>query len=368
MFILGSVVNVHRPRMKKAEYEALKQKLAKDDYFYNFYLNNCNDYVCREFNINLSTVYKLVKDLEIELSPEQIKYKNKIAGEQKCLETFGVTNPFASEQVQDRIKEANLSKYGVENVFAADEIKNKIAQTTLEKYGVENVAQSAEVKQKIKNTCLAKYGVENYAQTAECREKVLDTLLKRYGRTDVGCFGSPEHTKAILEKYGTVYVTQRPEVQEKARQTSLEKFGVTHYSKTLNFHNKIRKRYVYDSQAFDSLPELAIWIYCRDKGIDIKRTPCSFQYVFAGKDYTYFPDFEIAGQLVEIKGDHFFKEDGTMCNPFNHKQDSLYEAKHQCGLQNNVVFWRKADYQVYVDYFKENYTISDYVFKKKVEE
>ena len=32
----------------------------------------------------------------------------------------------------------------------------------------------------------------------------------------------------------------------------------------------------------------------------------------------YFPDFEIEGKFYEIKGDQFFNEDGTMCNPFNH--------------------------------------------------
>ena len=40
------------------------------------------------------------------------------------------------------------------------------------------------------------------------------------------------------------------------------------------------------------------------------------------------PDFLVDGHYVEIKGDHFFKKDGTMQNPYDHRQDGLYEAKH----------------------------------------
>ena len=51
----------------------------------------------------------------------------------------------------------------------------------------------------------------------------------------------------------------------------------------------------------------------------------------------YFPDFKIGDKCFEIKGDHFFKEDGTMQNPYDHSQDLLYEAKHQCMLKNHVI-------------------------------
>lgn len=50
----------------------------------------------------------------------------------------------------------------------------------------------------------------------------------------------------------------------------------------------------------------------------------------------YFPDFRIGNKCFEVKGSHFFKDDGTMQNPFDHSQDALYEAKHQCMLKNHV--------------------------------
>jgi len=35
-------------------------------------------------------------------------------------------------------------------------------------------------------------------------EKSNQTKLERYGRTDVGCFGSVEHNKALIEKHGSL--------------------------------------------------------------------------------------------------------------------------------------------------------------------
>lgn len=364
---MGSTVSISRPRIKKADYENLKKNIDKE-YFYIFYLNNCNDYVCKEFEINLSTLYKLLKDFEIKLTAEQLKHKNKIASEQKCLELFGKRSSFAVEATKAKIKETNFNKYGVVNPFAAEEVKNKIKQTNVDRYGVEYTSQSPEVKQKIKAACLKKYGVDNYAKTAECRQKMEATLLNRYGRVDIGQFGTPEHKTALINKYGTDCISTLDEIKEKAKQTSLSKYGVTHYSKTTEFHQRLHKRYSYGDQYFDSLPEVAIWVYCLDNNIKIKRTPCSFTYVFADKEYSYFPDFEIAGKLVEIKGDHFFKQDGTMQNPFDPSQDALYEAKHQCGLQHGVEFWTKTIYKPYVRYLIDNYNVVESVIKKNKED
>lgn len=80
---------------------------------------------------------------------------------------------------------------------------------------------------------------------------------------------------------------------------------------------------------FDSKPELAYYIWLRDMNINFTCKPdISFTYSHCSKTYRYFPDFIVEGQVVEIKGDHFFKEDGSMQNPFDHTQDALYEAKH----------------------------------------
>ena len=89
-----------------------------------------------------------------------------------------------------------------------------------------------------------------------------------------------------------------------------------------------------------------------------------FQYSFNGKNHKYFPDFIVDGKYIEIKGDHFFKEDGTMYNPFDHTQDGLYEAKHQCMVNNNVEIWNSKIYDKYLSYFMDNYSIDTFKFKK----
>ena len=80
-----------------------------------------------------------------------------------------------------------------------------------------------------------------------------------------------------------------------------------------------------------------------------------FKYIFNGKQHFYFPDFYVDGYYVELKGDHFFKEDGTMQNPYDHSQDLLYEAKHYCMLKNNVKIIRQSECKIYVDFVALKY-------------
>lgn len=103
-----------------------------------------------------------------------------------------------------------------------------------------------------------------------------------------------------------------------------------------NIIKAARKKYYYNNIYFDSLPEVAVYVYYLDHHVNIVFEPRSFSFIYNDKIYKYIPDFEIDGKLVEIKGDHFFKKDGTMCNPFDHSQDELYEAKHQCMITNNI--------------------------------
>lgn len=44
-----------------------------------------------------------------------------------------------------------------------------------------------------------------------------------------------------------------------------------------------------------------------------------------------------------------------MCNPYDHELDALFEAKHQCGIKNNVIFIREKEIQPYLEYMKITY-------------
>lgn len=44
-----------------------------------------------------------------------------------------------------------------------------------------------------------------------------------------------------------------------------------------------------------------------------------------------------------------------MQNPFDHSQDEIYEAKHQCMLKNYIKIFRYNTYKKYLKYVDNNY-------------
>lgn len=185
-------------------------------------------------------------------------------------------------------------------------------QTNLEKYGVENVSQNQSIKEKIKKTCLV--------------------------------------------RYGTTSTLKSKDVQNRIKQTNLKKYGVENVSQSKEIINLKKSMYCFDNQIFDSLWELAFYVFNVDQGFSVIRSPKKLIYYYKNEKHYYFPDFEINGQIYEIKGEQFWKKDGTMQNPYDHTQDELFEAKHQCGLQNNVIFIGKLQIKECIAYLKSKYT------------
>lgn len=161
----------------------------------------------------------------------------------------------------------------------------------------------------------------------------MKTREKKYGKGNLTNYKKTAET--CLRLYGHRSVWGNPSIHKKCIDKTIELHG------SPNPGNK----YELDGFKFDSKPELAFYIWLRDNCIDfICKPSISFEYEHEGKTHRYFPDFIVEGQVVEVKGDHFFKDDGTMCNPFDHSQDALCEAKHQCMLKNNVHIARTDEY------------------------
>ena len=78
---------------------------------------------------------------------------------------------------------------------------------------------------------------------------------------------------------------------------------------------------MYDGVRFDSAAELAFWIWHRETGSNIKRCDGADRIEFktGGSVVGYYPDFKLDGKYIEIKGDQFFKLDGTMFCPYRKK-------------------------------------------------
>lgn len=113
-------------------------------------------------------------------------------------------------------------------------------------------------------------------------------------------------------------------------------------------------KYTYNGLNFDSASELAYFIWLSDNDAHFEYQPkISFAYTYNGKTHAYHPDFIVENTFVEIKGAHFF-ENGKMINPYDRTQDGLYEAKHQCMLDNSVKI--VTDYDEYIKYVNDKYT------------
>lgn len=255
----------------------------------------------------------------------------------------------------DRVKTC-IQRYGGKAPACSQEVSNRIIATR-KLSGEEGLKKSNE---KRKKTCLQKYGVEAVSQNKGIREKQLKTWHGKSSEEKLAIQKKRQVT--MFNRYGKRHALQVLELKKKARenyeQTCQIKYGMQHAPKS---------SYTYQNETFDSSWELAVWIWAKENSVNIKRLPVSFSYDFNGKVHTYYPDFEIEGKLVEIKGDLFFNAEGKMLNPFLTTDDGLFEAKHQCGLKNGVEFWTSKELQPVLDYVYSKYTQDFlYLFKNNL--
>lgn len=265
------------------------------------------------------------------------KEEDKKLTELKNIEKWGVSHPSKSTTVKQQKENTYLTKYGVTNPSQLDWVKEKKSNTSLLNYGVKNPSQSNIIQGKKENAYLAHYGVNNPMKDSAIISKTITTKNNKYG------------TKENYKNH----------IVNKQRNTCLERYGVSNYAATLEFHKKARKRYLYDDLYFDSKPELAFYIYCKDNGKDIIRCPRTFSYTYEGKEHYWVPDFIVDGKYIEIKGDYFF-ENGKMINPYNREEDGLYEAKHQYILTQKGCILTSQSYNAMLTYINDKYT-SDYL-------
>ena len=145
-------------------------------------------------------------------------------------------------------------------------------------------------------------------------------------------------------------------------------------NKVMLCENCSKSRIYYDGQRFDSLWEVALWIYARDHNEVIIREPIKYHFTFKGTNRTVNPDFLYKDKIIEIKGDQYF-EDGDsskrMVHPYNKKKingeyiefndeekkyyDDLYEAKRQCEISHGVEIWSENECLPYIQYVEEIY-------------
>ena len=243
-----------------------------------------------------------------------------------------------SDHSRKAYKETCMVKYGVENVSTLRSVKAKKAATTMAHYGVSNPMQADSVKKAVRETVEARYGGASPQADPAVREKSEATCLERFGARSFS--STPEHKAA-------------------SAQTNLAKYGAEWPNMLPEFRKKVRRRYSYQGEEFDSSAELAFYAFHKDAGHAVEHEPqIAFPYSYEGQDRTYHPDFRLDGQLTEVKGLQFFEDrdpSKRMVNPYDHSQDGLYEAKRQCMLANGVRILTDSDCRPFAEYMAKKY-------------
>lgn len=313
-------------------------------------INECKNPTAWKTTCVIFNCIECGKEKSIQLK-SFIKDKSIICPSCKCIRTnqklYGYKTSFSNENVQIKAQKSQIDKYGGIGL-AAQDIKEKARNTNLVKYGAENpLSKGTTAYIKRNKTVKDVYGVDNVFQNKNVKEQI---------------------AKTNLEKYGVQNPSSSDDIKAKIVKTNLSKYGVESFTQTTDFAKYHKSSYVYDGIKFDSSWELIFYIYQVDHNNKIIRNDKKLEYEYNGKKHFYFPDFNVNGKLYEIKGDHFWKEDGTMQNPFDHSMDGLFEAKHQCGLKNNVTFIRKIEIIEMENYIIEKYT-NDYLklFKENID-
>ena len=285
------------------------------------------------------------------------------------IQHWGTEHYMKSKAGQDIISNAKLANHGDANY---NNVK-KAKQTRLDKNN--GKYHAVDFVQKTKTTKLKNHGDPNYNnskkkvetrlaknngiyETSAIKAKKQQTYLKHYGvKHDFQSKIVQEKCKKTLfEKFNVTHISQSQYFKKTFRATCLQKYGVDHPSQCPEIQQKMHFKYFYDNKFFDSSPEIAFYIWLKDNNKDFEYQPkVDLWYEFEGKQHNYCPDFLVDGQLVELKGDQFLKEDGTWQNPYDHLKDALYEAKRQCCIANNVKVLYSADYQKYIEYVYQRY-------------
>lgn len=221
----------------------------------------------------------------------------------------------------------------------------KRQQTCLEKGGhISNLHWPDIEAQRIKKVNEL-YGVDYYFQTNEFKTKF----------------------KLICnQKYGVDNPLQVSTIREKGEQTCLDKYGVKHYTQSIEYHKKARKLYSYNDIKFDSLWEVAVYIYYTYLGYLVIRCPVKFQYFINNKEHYYFPDFSINGKLVEIKGDHLINKDYELIDFYNEGQE-IIDCKNKLIKDNSIEIWAYNEVKDALKYFNSNYIMKDNIVSRNAE-
>lgn len=286
-----------------------------------------------------------------------------------CVKKYNCEWPSKSDVSKQHYQQTCEDKYGCKNVFASPKVISKIAKTIEQRYGNSNYRNT----NKAVKTKIEKYGQGTNGKAISAvrkkfskekfkhiQQKIENTKEERYG--DKNYNNSHKRVQTRFANNNGVYISK--EQHEQMKQTYLKSCGYDHNFKNPEFRkmlqHKRRSTYLYDGKNFDSMPELAYYIYLKDNNIEFIYHPINLNltYNINGVIHTYFPDFIVEGNLIELKGNQFFLDkDPTkrMISPYDRSKDKEAEIKHQYMLSIGVKIYTQEDYMCFINYVKTTY-------------
>lgn len=107
--------------------------------------------------------------------------------------------------------ELSREKFGVDNPFASKDVQKKLRDTLLRRHGVDNPQKSLGIREKTRETCIKRYGVDNPAKSDAVKQRTQATMQSRSITVRQGINKKREFTNT--ERYGVPFQMQREDVK-----------------------------------------------------------------------------------------------------------------------------------------------------------
>lgn len=393
----------------------ITENTAED--FISFYRVHTQKETLEAYNIpNLKILRKILEKFNYDFSiPKQSKFKGKKAV--RSHESYVNGGKKSSETQKESWKnksqdEVDEWKQKMKNSHSSETFKEKISQINInywnnltdeERQSIRDKKSkytnlSIELEQEIIKYYLQPNSLNDTACYFNLHTRIINKILKKYNinkhsneiinqfEINKKCkIKDEQKEKEIVDFYlspqSLLETARHFDLVTRSVQRILKKHNIKEHSSDIYNEIRINKskltllnlysmyhppvwHFKYQDQYFDSFPELCFYMYYIENNIAIIREPIELNFEFENKTYHYYPDFKINDEIIEIKGDHFLTKNNKWCCPFDHSLDNLYEAKHQCALQNNIKILYSKDYQKYIDWFEQQgYKKEDFKLK-----
>lgn len=223
----------------------------------------------------------------------EAKAKAKVIRHKRCLRccNFFAVERVIHQELGEKIPEKEkkcCSRACANKRIHSNETKQKIARSA-KKYANENKeliarGRNEHICYKCGQTFYSHRKKLDYCQECELKSKGYKKVGEKFKKTCVEC--------------GEIYYRRYKKSGDYCSGKCNPKMGGYRENSVKSY-----KAGTYDGISFDSSWELAFYLYCKDKEVQIERNKQGFPYFYDGKKRLYYPDFIINGnEYIEIKG------------------------------------------------------------------